>query len=132
MHGQILSVRTAHFYDGTAAGRVIMDACSGASSFASSDNAAVTVAAATDLSDRSGFTTRSVECLRQCMSVAQTVPMPRRLRRHFNRLTPRAITRIDTSSASIDSTDMSTFARGDSGIVSVGLNAVLFVVETYR
>ena len=46
--------------------------------------------------------------------------------------TPRAITRTEVIRAATDSTDMNSFARVDSGIVSVGLNAVEFVMDTYR
>ena len=50
--------------------------------------------------------------------------------RHLSRLTPRAMTRTDSISAETDSTAISILARGDSGIVSVGLNAEEFVTET--
>ena len=46
--------------------------------------------------------------------------------------TPRAITVTETMSALVHSTPMSSFARPVSGIVSVGLNAVELVSETYR
>src|SRR4051812_16812005 len=52
MHGRIFAARTAHCYDGALTGRVIMNACSGASSFAFSDNAAVNAAAATSVAIR--------------------------------------------------------------------------------
>ena len=42
------------------------------------------------------------------------------------------MTRTDTTSALVHSTPMSSFARPVSGIVSVGLNAVELVSETYR
>ena len=49
---------------------------------------------------------------------------------YWSRLTPREITRMDSSSAETDSTAMSILARGERGIVSVGLNAEEFVTET--
>ena len=49
---------------------------------------------------------------------------------YWSRLTPREMTRMDSSSAETDSTAMSILARGESGIVSVGLNAEEFVTET--
>jgi hypothetical protein len=39
------------------------------------------------------------------------------------------MTRIEMRSASVACTAMSSFARGDSGIVSVGLKPVEFVVD---
>ena len=58
----------------------------------------------------------------------------RRLRgehpRHFSRLTPRAMTMTDSISADTDSVAISIFARCESGIVSVGLNAEEFVTDT--
>jgi len=51
-------------------------------------------------------------------------------RPYWSRLTPREITRMDSSNAETDSTAMSVLARGESGIVSVGLNAEEFVTET--
>jgi hypothetical protein len=48
------------------------------------------------------------------------------------RLTPRAMTRTDSTIAETDSAAISIFARADSGIVSVGLNAEELVTETYR
>ena len=45
-------------------------------------------------------------------------------------LTARAMTRIDRTRADTDSAAMSSLARLDSGIVSVGLKAVELVTET--
>ena len=50
--------------------------------------------------------------------------------RHLSRLIPREITRIESRSAETDSTAISILARGESGIVSVGLNAEELVTET--
>ena len=47
-----------------------------------------------------------------------------------SRLTPRAMTITDSSSADTDSAAISSLARCDSGIVSVGLNAEELVVDT--
>lgn len=46
--------------------------------------------------------------------------------------TARAAIRTTASNDTDDSTSISIFARGVSGIVSVGLNAVAFVNETKR
>ena len=42
------------------------------------------------------------------------------------------MTMTDSISADTDSTDMSTFARWDSGMVSVGLNADELVTDTKK
>ena len=42
------------------------------------------------------------------------------------------MTSTDSMSAETDSMPMSILARGERGIVSVGLNAELFVTDTYR
>ena len=65
----------------------------------------------------------------------QTWPDSRRRRPrspYFSRLTPRAMTRTDSMRAETDSSAINILARGDSGMVSVGLNAEEFVTETYR
>lgn len=53
-------------------------------------------------------------------------------RAYLSTLTARAMTSNDVSSAATLCTAISTFAREDSGIVSVGLNAVELVTDTYR
>ena len=56
---------------------------------------------------------------------------PRRRRRDYlSRLTPRAMTSTESISADTDSVAISSLARGESGIVSVGLNAEELVTET--
>ncbi len=56
---------------------------------------------------------------------------PRRRRRdYFSRLTPREMASTESSSAVIDSAAINSLARGESGIVSVGLNAEELVTET--
>jgi hypothetical protein len=52
--------------------------------------------------------------------------------RYFRPLTALAITSTETMSADMHCTLMRSFARVESGIVSVGLNAVELVTETYR
>ncbi len=47
-------------------------------------------------------------------------------------LTARAATNAIVSREASDWTNIKTFAHGVSGIVSVGLNAVAFVKDTYR
>ena len=49
---------------------------------------------------------------------------------HASRLTPLAMTRTDNMIADTDSVAISIFARCDSGMVSVGLNAEELVTET--
>jgi hypothetical protein len=44
---------------------------------------------------------------------------------------PREITSTDSIRADTDSAAIRSFARGDSGMVSVGLNADEFVTDTY-
>ncbi len=51
---------------------------------------------------------------------------------HRRMLTALAMTRSDVSSAATLCTAMSILARADKGIVSVGLNAVELVTDTYR
>ena len=51
---------------------------------------------------------------------------------YLSPLTALAITRSETMSADVDWTLMSSLARVDSGMVSVGLKAEEFVSETYR
>lgn len=48
----------------------------------------------------------------------------------LRRLTPREMARTESNSAETDSVAISSFARGDSGMVSVGLNAEELVIET--
>jgi hypothetical protein len=50
--------------------------------------------------------------------------------RHFSRLIPREITRTERTREDTDWVAMSILARGDSGMVSVGLNAEELVIET--
>lgn len=59
-------------------------------------------------------------------------PAVRRALGQWSRLTPREMTSTDSSNAEIDSTPISSFARGDSGMVSVGLKADELVIDTYR
>ena len=49
--------------------------------------------------------------------------------RHFSRLIPREMTRTERTSADTDWVAISILARGDSGMVSVGLNAEELVIE---
>ena len=51
---------------------------------------------------------------------------------HLRRLTPREIASTESSRADTDSAAIRSFARGDNGMVSVGLNAEELVIETYR
>jgi hypothetical protein len=51
---------------------------------------------------------------------------------HCSRLTPREMTRTESSSAETDSVPIRSLARGESGMVSVGLNAEELVTEMYR
>jgi hypothetical protein len=53
-------------------------------------------------------------------------------RQCLSRPTPKEMTSTDSVSAETDSTAMSSFARTDKGMVSVGLNAEELVTETYR
>jgi hypothetical protein len=53
-----------------------------------------------------------------------------RTRDHLSRLTPREIASTESSKADTDSVAISSFARGDNGMVSVGLNAEELVTET--
>ena len=46
--------------------------------------------------------------------------------------TARAITSTEVSNAEMHSVAISSFARGESGIVSVGLKAVELVTDTYK
>ena len=48
---------------------------------------------------------------------------------YLSRLTPRAMTSTDSMSAETDSSAISSLARGDRGMVSVGLKADEFVTE---
>ena len=50
--------------------------------------------------------------------------------RYLSRLTPREMTRTDSISAETDSRAISILARGESGMVSVGLKADEFVTDT--
>ncbi len=54
------------------------------------------------------------------------------MRNHCSPLTAFAMTSNETTSADMHWTLISSFARVDKGIVSVGLNAVEFVTERYR
>src|SRR4051794_10908944 len=49
---------------------------------------------------------------------------------HLSRLTPREMTRTASTSADTDSKAISILARGESGIVSVGLKAEELVIDT--
>jgi pimeloyl-ACP methyl ester carboxylesterase len=51
---------------------------------------------------------------------------------YCSRLTPRAITSTDRTIAETDSVPIRSLARGERGMVSVGLNAEELVTETYR
>jgi hypothetical protein len=50
----------------------------------------------------------------------------------FRRLTPREMTSTDKTIAETDSAPINSLARCDSGMVSVGLKADEFVIDTYK
>lgn len=72
----------------------------------------------------------TVGCQLQIRSV--WVPSRFGLRQPPSEPTARAITSRDVSSAAVASMPINALAREDSGMVSVGLNALELVSETYR
>ncbi len=66
---------------------------------------------------------------RQCWTSVLDVSFGRQC---GSRPTPKETTSTDNSSADTDSTAISSLARTDNGMVSVGLNAEELVIETYK